>query len=175
MKFTKFVKSLASEGVIYETNQILEKRWLASVSVLMEHVFRFSVLYTAQCTGDVGRTIYIHGLYKSGAPVADYYGSGDGICVAVAAVSYTHLGYYENTFILKNISQKPLKKNCTMYYSQLPRGVKQEGASEVNVEVVNGNFFKMYPTDEFASLAPDRKSTRLNSSHITRSRMPSSA
>jgi hypothetical protein len=47
-------------------------------------VFRFSVLYTAQCTGDAGRTIYIHGLYKSGAPVADYYGSGDGICVAVA-------------------------------------------------------------------------------------------
>ena len=63
-------------------------------------------------------------------------------------------GYYENTFILKNISQKPLKKNWTIYYSQLPRGVKQEGASEVKVEVVNGNFFKMYPTDEFASLAP---------------------
>ena len=63
-------------------------------------------------------------------------------------------GYYENTFILKNISQKPLKKNRTIYYSQLPRGVKQEGASEVKVEVVNGNFFKMYPTDEFASLAP---------------------
>lgn len=32
--------------------------------------------------------------------------------------------------------------------------MKQEGASEVKVEVVNGNFFKMYPTDEFASLAP---------------------
>ena len=63
-------------------------------------------------------------------------------------------GYYENTFILKNISQKPLKKNWTIYYSQLPRGVKQEGASEVKVEVVNGNFFKMYPTDEFAPLAP---------------------
>lgn len=63
-------------------------------------------------------------------------------------------GYYENTFILKNISQKPLKKNWTIYYSQLPRGVKQEGTSEVKVEVVNGNFFKMYPTDEFASLAP---------------------
>ena len=61
-------------------------------------------------------------------------------------------GYYENTFILKNISQKPLKKNWTIYYSQLPRGVKQEGASEV--KVVNGNFFKMYPTDEFAPLAP---------------------
>ena len=63
-------------------------------------------------------------------------------------------GYYENTFILKNISQKPLKKNWTIYYSQLPRGVKQEGASEVKVEVVNGNFIKMYPTDEFAPLAP---------------------
>ena len=49
-------------------------------------------------------------------------------------------GYYENTFILKNISQKPLKKNWTIYYSQLPRKVKQEGASEVKVEVVNGNF-----------------------------------
>ena len=45
-------------------------------------------------------------------------------------------------------------ENWTIYYSQLPRGVKQEGASEVKVEVVNGNFFKMYPTDEFASLAP---------------------
>ena len=32
--------------------------------------------------------------------------------------------------------------------------MKQEGTSEVKVEVVNGNFFKMYPTDEFASLAP---------------------
>ncbi len=63
-------------------------------------------------------------------------------------------GYYENTFILKNISQKPLKKNWTIYYSQLPRKVKQEGSSEVKVEVVNGNFFKMYPTDEFVPLAP---------------------
>lgn len=62
--------------------------------------------------------------------------------------------FYASKYILKNISQKPLKKNWTIYYSQLPRGVKQEGASEVKVEVVNGNFFKMYPTDEFAPLAP---------------------
>ncbi len=58
-------------------------------------------------------------------------------------------GYYENTFILKNISQKPLKKNWTIYYSQLPRKVKQEGASEVKVEVVNGirqmNLFRWLP------------------------------
>ena len=63
-------------------------------------------------------------------------------------------GYYENTFILKNISKEPLKKNWTIYYSQLPRGVKQEESSEVKVEVVNGNFFKMYPTDHFTPLAP---------------------
>lgn len=62
-------------------------------------------------------------------------------------------GYYENTFILKNISKEPLKKNWTIYYSQLPRGVKQEESSEVKVEVVNGNFFKMYPTDHFTPLA----------------------
>ena len=63
-------------------------------------------------------------------------------------------GYYENTFILKNISKEPLKKGWTIYYSQLPRGVKQEGNPAVRVEVVNGNFFKMYPTDHFSSLAP---------------------
>lgn len=56
--------------------------------------------------------------------------------------------------LFSRISLKTSKKNWTIYYSQLPRGVKQEGASEVKVEVVNGNFFKMYPTDEFAPLAP---------------------
>lgn len=35
MKFEKFVKSLATKGVIYETDQFLEKRWLSSLSVLM--------------------------------------------------------------------------------------------------------------------------------------------
>lgn len=63
-------------------------------------------------------------------------------------------GYYENSFILKNISKEPLKKNWTIYYSQLPRKVKQEEDAAVKIEVVNGNFFKMYPTDRFVSLAP---------------------
>ena len=62
-------------------------------------------------------------------------------------------GYYENTFILKNISQKPLKKNWTIYYSQLPRGVKQEGASEVKVEVVNGNLLRWLPVIPCGSLS----------------------
>ena len=64
-------------------------------------------------------------------------------------------GYYENSFVLKNISQRLSNKRTGRFtIHSFPRGVKQEGASEVKVEVVNGNFFKMYPTDEFAPLAP---------------------
>lgn len=63
-------------------------------------------------------------------------------------------GYYENSFILKNISRSPLKGNWTIYYSQLPRDIKQEGTPAVKVEVVNGNFFKMYPTEHYTPLAP---------------------
>lgn len=63
-------------------------------------------------------------------------------------------GYYENSFVLKNISDAPLSKDWTIYYSQLPRNVKQAGNPAVKVESVNGNFFKMYPTESFTSLAP---------------------
>ena len=63
-------------------------------------------------------------------------------------------GYYENSFVLKNISGAPLPRNWTIYYSQLPRNVKQVGNPAVRVESVNGNFFKMYPTESFTPLAP---------------------
>ena len=63
-------------------------------------------------------------------------------------------GYYENSFVLKNISGAPLSKDWAIYYSQFPRYVKQEGTPAVRVEAVNGNFFKMYPTDDFVPLAP---------------------
>ena len=63
-------------------------------------------------------------------------------------------GYYENTFILKNISDELLGKGWTIYYSQLPRVIKQEGDPAVKVEAVNGNFFRMSPTENFTSLAP---------------------
>lgn len=63
-------------------------------------------------------------------------------------------GYYENTFILKNISETPLTKDWTIYYSQLPRGIKQEANAAVKIEAVNGNFFKMSPTADFTPLAP---------------------
>ena len=63
-------------------------------------------------------------------------------------------GYYENTFVLKNVSDDPLPEDWAIYYSQLPRGVKQEKNPAVKIEVVNGNFFKMSPTENFTSLAP---------------------
>lgn len=65
-------------------------------------------------------------------------------------------GYYENAFTLKNVSQKPLDATgWALYYSQLPRGIKQvEEAPAVRVEDVNGNFFRLVPTDGFAPLAP---------------------
>ena len=63
-------------------------------------------------------------------------------------------GYYENTFVLKNISDAPLPKVWTIYYSQLPRDVKQEANPTVKVERVNGNFFKMSSTENLIPLAP---------------------
>ena len=65
-------------------------------------------------------------------------------------------GYYENSFVLKNISGAPLPRNWTIYYSQLPRNVKQVGNPAVKVEPVNGNFFKMYPTESFNSVGSRR-------------------
>lgn len=35
-------------------------------------------------------------------------------------------GYYENSFVLKNISDVPLGKDWIIYYSQLPREILQE-------------------------------------------------
>lgn len=62
--------------------------------------------------------------------------------------------YYENSFVLKNISDRPLGREWSIYFSQLPRRVKQTGNPTVVVESVNGNYFKMYPTEAFEPLAP---------------------
>ena len=63
-------------------------------------------------------------------------------------------GYYENSFVLKNISDVPLGKDWIIYYSQLPREILQEESAPVKVEVVNANFFRMYPAENFQPLAP---------------------
>ena len=63
-------------------------------------------------------------------------------------------GYYENSFVLKNISDVPLGKDWIIYYSQLPREILQDESASVKVEVVNANFFRMYPAENFQPLAP---------------------
>ena len=41
-------------------------------------------------------------------------------------------GYYENSFVLKNISDVPLGKDWIIYYSQLPREILQEESAPVS-------------------------------------------
>lgn len=62
-------------------------------------------------------------------------------------------GYYENSFILKNVSDASLDKDWVIYYSQLPRHIRQEVSSSVKIEQVNATLYKMYPGESFVSLA----------------------
>lgn len=62
--------------------------------------------------------------------------------------------YYENSFVLKNISDAPLGKDWEIFYSQFPRNIRQDASSPVKVEQVNATYFKMYPGEGFTSLAP---------------------
>lgn len=63
-------------------------------------------------------------------------------------------GYYENSFTIKNISRKTLPEGWSIYYSQLPRDIKQEEHPAIKIERINGNFFKITPTEQFVPLAP---------------------
>lgn len=62
--------------------------------------------------------------------------------------------YYENSFVLKNISDAPLGKDWEIFYSQFPRKILADASSPVKVEQVNATYFKMYPGEGFTSLAP---------------------
>ena len=69
-------------------------------------------------------------------------------------------GYYENSFVLKNISDAPLPKDWTIYYSQLPRNVKQAGNPAVKVESVKLHFagtrrFHAYHFPVFLQAGPE--------------------
>lgn len=63
-------------------------------------------------------------------------------------------GTYENSFILKNLSDAPVGKDWVIYYAQLPHHIQQETSSKVKVEWISGTYHKIYPTAEFASLTP---------------------
>ena len=62
---------------------------------------------------------------------------------------------FTNHFTLKNVSDQPLKAgNWSIYYTQLPNNFKQADDSPIKMEDVNGNFFRIYPTEHFTELAP---------------------
>ncbi len=63
-------------------------------------------------------------------------------------------GTYENSFILKNLSDAPVGKDWVIYYAQLPHHIQQETSSKVKIEWISGTYHKIYPTAEFTSLAP---------------------
>ena len=60
--------------------------------------------------------------------------------------------YYENSFVLKNVSDAPIGKDWEIYYSQFPRSIRQDASSSVRVEEVNATLFKIYPGEGFLSL-----------------------
>lgn len=79
--------------------------------------------------------------------------------VAPVELSWTDFGLkgegiYENQFVIRNTSDKPLEGNFTLYYSQLPRGINSVESPEMNIEKVNANYFKMTPTAQFKPIQP---------------------
>lgn len=62
--------------------------------------------------------------------------------------------YYDNTFVLKNVSSKPLDASWSFYYCQLPRGIEQPADAPVKIEMINGNYFKAYPTEYYQPIPP---------------------
>jgi len=63
-------------------------------------------------------------------------------------------GYYDNTFVIRNVSDKEVDGNWCIYYSQLPREIKQVASEGVRIELVNANFFRIYPTEQYKTLLP---------------------
>ena len=61
---------------------------------------------------------------------------------------------YTNSFTIFNRSDKPLEQDWVIYFSQLPRVMINDSLATVRVERINGDFFRMYPTEAFAGLQP---------------------
>ena len=64
-------------------------------------------------------------------------------------------GYYDNTFVIKNVSDRSVDGNWCIYYCQLPREIKQIDSESIRIELVNANFFKIYPTEQYKAIHPN--------------------
>ena len=63
-------------------------------------------------------------------------------------------GYYDQTFIIKNTSDKEIGNNWCIYYSQLPREIKDIQSDEIQIETINANFYKISPAGKYKLIAP---------------------
>lgn len=61
---------------------------------------------------------------------------------------------YENTFVMKNVSQESIPANWAVYFMQFPRETEVTEGTPVTIGMVNANYFKMAPTEACPSLAP---------------------
>lgn len=61
-------------------------------------------------------------------------------------------GAERNTFIIKNVSGSDIDNNWCIYFSQLPRGINRMYVDNIVIEPVNGNYFRMRPTEKFQPL-----------------------
>lgn len=82
-------------------------------------------------------------------------GAGD---KSPVALTWSDNGYnaesdtYDNTLIIRNISNKDIDNNWTIYYSQLPRAIKRVDSKDISIEVINANYFKIFPNEDFKGL-----------------------
>ena len=83
--------------------------------------------------------------FQPQAPVSLRWEAGNDTSVA---------GHYESRFLLKNISAEPLESGWEIYFSQLPHTFQQAENSPFHVEDINGNFFRITPTEHFPTLMP---------------------
>ena len=60
----------------------------------------------------------------------------------------------DNVFVLKNVSGKKLEGNWTLYLTQLPKTIRETNTDELKIESVNGNYYRIYPTESYRSLDP---------------------
>lgn len=62
--------------------------------------------------------------------------------------------YYKTVFTIYNTSDKPLDNKWVMYYNQFPRVPLHSDSSQVKAEKVIADFYRLYPTEYFETLAP---------------------
>lgn len=62
---------------------------------------------------------------------------------------------YLNEFIIKNLSESEIGGDWVIYYSQMPKSIVNVESTPVNVEVVNANYFRMYPTQYYSNIGPN--------------------